>query len=327
MTDILAPPVKTTAGPRWTVVDIATRVVVVVTAVLVALGAASTDGFFSLDNARAIIISVSVVGILAIGMTAIMIVGSFASLSLGTTSAVMAMLFVHELPMGVVSALLVVVIVGAAACAVQGLLIGGWDANPIILTIAAGALLQGAATYLTGGRTVVPTTDNYDLLNARLFGLPSSVYVLVVLVVTVEAVLRRTTFGRQVYLVGENRRASKAAGLPLARTTAGAFALAGACAGLTGALLGAYNQGASMQLEGNLTFDAIAAALVGGTLVTGGRGAAWRTLLGALAIGVITNILLLRGYSTGTQTLLKGVLVGCVVVLVHLRSRSAGRVA
>jgi len=325
MTEVLAVEDDAARRARRTPTDLAPWAVAGVVTTLVAAGALTTDGFLSVDNARALIITLPVVAIVAIGMTAIMIVGSFASLSLGTTAAVMAMLFIHELPLGVIGSLLLAVVVGAAVCALQGVAVGSWNANPIVLTVAAGALLEGVATLLTGGTTVKPTTDSYDILNSTPLSLPVSVFLLVALVLIVEVVFRRTTFGRLLYMVGENRRAAIAAGLPVARVTAGAFALAGACAGLTGALLGAYNQGASMQLNGTLTFDAIAAALVGGTAVTGGRGSAWRTLVGALAIGVITNILLLRGYGTGTQILLKGVLVGCVVVLVHLSSRSNWR--
>ncbi len=98
-----------------------------------------------------------------------------------------------------------------------------------------------------------------------------------------------------------------------------AFALAGASIGLGGAFLGAFNTGASTYLEGTITFDAIAAVLVGGTAITGGRGSILRTLGGALVIAAISDVLLLRGFATGAQILFKGVLVVAVVVITQVR--------
>jgi ribose/xylose/arabinose/galactoside ABC-type transport system permease subunit len=277
MSKLLTPAITAPPRSRPKFSKLALRAVIGLVALLVVTGALTTDGFLSSANATAIITSVSVVGILAIGMTAIMIGGSFASMSLGTTAAVMAMLFVHQLSLGLAGALVVSILAGAAACAFQGWIVGSWNANPIILTIAAGSIQVGAATFLTDGRALTPGNDSYQLLNLTPLGIPISVFVFLALVLIVEFVFRRTTFGRMLFMTGENRRAARAAGLPVTRLTAGAFALAGACAGLAGALLGAYNQGASMQLEGTLTFDAVAATLIGGTVVTGGRGSAWQT--------------------------------------------------
>lgn len=109
--------------------------------------------------------------------------------------------------------------------------------------------------------------------------------------------------------------------MSLAAIGAGAFALAGFCTGVAGVLIGATNQNASLFIESTYTFDAIAATLVGGTAVTGGRGGAARTLFGAIVIATISSLLLLRGYSTGVQIFVKGVVVLVVVVLVRLGTR------
>jgi ribose/xylose/arabinose/galactoside ABC-type transport system permease subunit len=301
---------------------VALRVAIAVLIAVVLYGAVTTQGFLSIANGKAILTSVSIVGILAIGMTAIMIGGSFASLSLGASAAVMAMLFVTSLGLGPLISIALTILVGTLVGAGQGWLIGAWNANPIIMTLASGSILVGVATFITNGNTLYPPNQDFEFLNQTPLGLPVSVYGFIGVVLLVEVVFRRTVFGRQLYLVGENRKAALAAGLPVALVTSVAFAIAGACSSLAGIFLGAFNLSASMALEGNLTFDAVAATLVGGTLVTGGKGSAWQTLLGALLIGVITNILLLRGYNTGVQILVKGLLVGIVVVLIHLSSRS-----
>jgi ribose/xylose/arabinose/galactoside ABC-type transport system permease subunit len=127
------------------------------------------------------------------------------------------------------------------------------------------------------------------------------------------------------YLIGENRDAASAAGLPVGRVTVVAWAFFGACIALTGIFLAAFNTSATVALGGTLTLDAIAAVLVGGTAIQGGKGSAARTLVGAVLISVISDVLLLRGFSTGLQILVKGLLVLIVVVAVHLRANRGRR--
>jgi len=153
---------------------------------------------------------------------------------------------------------------------------------------------------------------------------PLGVYVMVALALLFQFVLRRTVLGRRVILIGENRQAARAAGMRIPRITAIAFAIAGASFALGGAFLGAFNKGASAQLEGTTTFDVIAAVLVGGTLISGGRGSALRTLAGAIIIATISDLLLLRGFDTGAQVLLKGVLVVLVVLATFIASGREG---
>ena len=104
-----------------------------------------------------------------------------------------------------------------------------------------------------------------------------------------------------------------------------AWAFFGAYVAVTGVFLASFNTSANTSLGGDLTLDAIAAVLAGGTAIAGGNGSALRTLGGAVLISVISDVLLLRGFSTGAQILVKGVLVLAVVVTVHLRSARGRR--
>ncbi|MCX6386405.1 MAG: ABC transporter permease [Solirubrobacterales bacterium] len=286
-------------------------------------GAVTTDSFTSIQNIRAILVATGFVGIVAVGMTVIMLSGNLFSLSLGTTVSVGAITFLWALKLGLVPAILITLGVGTAACAVQGLVIGAIGANPIIVTIGAGALQAGVAAWLTDGSSIFPPAGDksFDFMTSTPLGIAFPVYVLVVLVIICELVMRRTRFGKEVYLVGENRQAATAAGLRVTLIITGAFAIAGACAALAGMLLGAFNQNATLLVGGTFTFDAIAAALVGGSAVTGGRGSVTRALFGALIIAAISDMLLLRGYSTGIQIMVKGLLVLFVVVIVQLNAR------
>lgn len=296
---------------------------VVVLAVIVA--AVTTERFLTLDNARAILASAAFVGITAIGATLVMIVGSAVSLAASQTATVVAMIFLATQQFGLVAAIVIGLASGVVLTAVQGAVIGFWTANPIVLTIASGFAIGGVATWFSGGRPVYPATHAFDVLNAAPLGLPLAVYVLLVLTVLAQWMLRRTTAGRQMYLVGENRAAARAAGLRVGRVTVLAWAFFGACIAVTGIFLASFNTSANTALGGNLTLDAIAAVLAGGTAIAGGRGSALRTLGGAVLISVISDVLLLRGFSTGPQILVKGVLVLAVVVTVHLRSTRGAR--
>lgn len=289
------------------------------------VGAATTQGFFSVSNLQAILASVGFVGLVAVGMTVIMISGSFVSLSLGIQAAASAIFFVWALKFGVAPAILMTIAFGYAVGAIQGYAIGAFGANPIVLTIAVVAVIEGMVVVFSSGGTLTPPDNSYSFLNHTILGLPLSFYVMLGTVGVGELVMRRTRFGKQVYMVGDNREAAYSAGFPMGRIGIGVFGFAGIAAAIAGVMLGAYNQGASLLLTGSLTYDAIAATLVGGTLVAGGKGSLWKTMVGAIVIATITDLLLLRGYSSGVQIMVKGLLVVVVVVVVHLRSQRVAR--
>jgi ribose/xylose/arabinose/galactoside ABC-type transport system permease subunit len=299
------------------------NVVVVLTVLAAIVLGLSTHRFVTVANAKAIITSASLVGIAALGLTLITIGGSAVSLAISPSVAAVGMMFLSAQSLGLVPALVLAVVCGTLITGVQGAVVGYAAANPVVLTIAASFAITGIATGISGGATVSPTGSGYDHLNATPGSVALSVYVLIGLALIVEWTLRRTGFGRSLYLIGENRRAARAAGLPVGRTIAVAWLGAGALFAITAAFTAAFNTSANVNLGGTLTFDAIAAVLAGGTPIAGGRGSALRTLAGAVLIAAASDILLLRGYSTGVQIMVKGVIVLLVVVIVHLRTRGS----
>jgi ribose/xylose/arabinose/galactoside ABC-type transport system permease subunit len=299
--------------------------VVAVIIVLLVVAAATTDRYVTWENARAILSASTGIGIVAIGAGYITIVGSIGSLATSQSVSVLAMIFIATQLWGLPIAILIAVVAGAGLGAVQGFAVGAWSANPIVLTVAVSFALVGLSTWVTGGRIVAPAATGFDALNATPLGIPVAVYVLVALGILNELIMRLTTIGRQVKLVGENPRAARAAGLPVTRVTVFAWTMFGVMSGIGAAFLGAFNRQANIALAGNLTFDVIAAVLVGGIAIAGGRGSAIGALLGAVAISAITNLLLLRGFDTGAQLLVKGLIVVLIVVVLQLRSREAIR--
>jgi simple sugar transport system permease protein/ribose transport system permease protein len=265
------------------------------------------------------------VGIVAVGMTPITLSGSLFSLTLGSTVALSAVLFFSVLNLGLVPAIAITLAVGGFVGAVQGYLVGEFDANPIIVTIAAGLLQAGIASWFTNDSTVYPAGDGWQILSQAPFGLPVAVYSLIGLVLVLTFALRGTNWGRSIYLIGDNRRAAFAAGLPVGRVIVIAFAFSCACAAMAGIFLAAFSANATTQIGGTLSFDAIAAVLVGGTAIAGGRGSALRTFFGAAVIAVISNLMLLRGFEGGVRIAATGALVLIVVIIVQFRSRGARR--
>jgi simple sugar transport system permease protein/ribose transport system permease protein len=280
--------------------------------------AITTEGFLTGGNVKAVLLSSAFLGIIAIGLTPITLGGYLFSLSLGTTAAVCAMAFMYMLRVGFVEAIVLAVLLGAVICALQGWIVGALGGNPIIVTIAAGLLQVAVATWMTAGATVsAPDDSSFRFLTSAPLGLPFPIYVFFGAAIVVEIILRKTRFGRELYLLGDNKLAARRAPLRIARITTIAFAISGAGAACAGVLLAATYDTATLNLQGTYSYDAIAAVLVGGTAIAGGRGSALNTCFGAILISIATSIALLRGYETGIQILVKGLMLLAVVVLVH----------
>jgi ribose transport system permease protein len=306
---------------RFSPATLAVYAFVALLAALILTGAFATPGFLSVSNLSAILTSTAFVGIIAVGSTLIMLSGSLFSISLGTTTAITAILFMFLLHGGVVAAIVGTLLTGTAIFAIQGALVGLIGANPIIVTIGAGAIQEGVIGWLSPGDITPPAGADIAFLARTFFRLPFSVYVFLGLALVLELAMRRTRFGLELYLLGENKPAARAAGLPVALLTTVAFAIAGFCVAVTGVLIACFAQNVNLQVAGTYTFDAIAAILVGGSAVTGGWGSVGRTVIGALIIATVTDMLLLVGASTGAQILVKGLIVTVVVLLLHLSRR------
>jgi ribose/xylose/arabinose/galactoside ABC-type transport system permease subunit len=296
-------------------------------AALVLIVAVDTPGALTLFNLNAIVVSASIVGVLAIGETVIMLSGNMFSLSLATTSAVSAMVFLALAGNGYVLAAFATFGTAIAINVVQGGAIGLWAANPIFITLAADGLQQGVVSHLTGNKYILPAagvTGYTVLANGHLLHIPITIWIFVAFGLLLWLFVRRSDFGLQMYMLGDNRQAAKAAGLRVAAVTTSTFAVAGVAAGLAGIMLAAVNQSASLNLAGNNTLFAITAVLVGGTAVSGGKGSIIQTMIGAIVVSAMANLAVLRGYGTGGQIAVQGALILFVVVFLRfVRSKGS----
>jgi ribose/xylose/arabinose/galactoside ABC-type transport system permease subunit len=237
------------------------------------------------------------------------------SFALGATLSATTIVFMASLPFGVAGALAAAFAFSAALTGIQGLIIGLFRANPIIVSMAALALIYGVVTMVTGGRGIYPAGSETDILKANVGPLPGPLAAFLVTVLAGQIVLSFTRFGRHVLMVGSNRRAAAAAGIDTWRTVTGAYVVAGLCTAVSAVLMAARYASGDMEHGIGYDYHAISAVLVGGTVIGGGEGSVLRTLLGAFIIAVVEGLILLHGFTTQMQYLIIGVIVLVVIML------------
>lgn len=292
---------------------------------LLVLGWVTTPAFTTTRNFLNIVRSASIIGMIAVTMTFITIGGSFFSLSVAQTAALCSIGFAATLSWGWPWPLAMVAIlaIGAAIGLLQGVGVAA-GGNPIVVTLAFGAVLFGLGAVLSGNKTVRTGTDAVEWFGTgRPFGIPNQTYAFVLLAIVAAVVLTKTRFGRSVTLVGANRHAALASGISPARIAVAVFVISAVGAALAGMFTSAqFGQGRLDQFDGS-DIDAIAAILVGGAAIQGGDGSMLRTALGAVFIAGLENLMVLRGYSFGVRVLWVGVaILAGVSLFTVLRSRS-----
>jgi len=294
----------------------------IATLLLIAVAAGVVPHFTEFGNVQSLMYSVAAVGIGAVGMALITLSGNLFMLSMGATAAVSTVLFAALIHQGLGMTLLMVVLAGLLMGTVQGGIIALGKANPIITTIATSSIILGAGVLYTGGLTVIGNGDATWLGQGKIFGwLPTQIIVLAIFALIASFILQKTRIGREIRLIGMRKEVARIAGLRLMAATLFCYGFAGAAAALAGSLI------ASSSAQGNLTygvdldFNAIAAALVGGISIRGGRGQISDAVTGAIFLAVISNILLVSGVSYEYQLVVKGIVVLGAVVFGALLAR------
>jgi ribose transport system permease protein len=289
--------------------------------------------FLTTENLSNIVRSVSEIGIIAVGMTFVILVAGI-DLSVGALVGLAASgvaVLMMERDYGVLPAVVVVLAIGLAFGAAQGLISTRLGIQSFIVTLAGLQVARGLARIWSDGQGVPlaygdgagHAPEAFSVLNERLLGGLLPVPALIFLTVGAIAifVLRRTTFARHVYAVGGNERAARLSGVPVARVKVAVFAISGFLAALAGIIhAGQLNQGSPNDGAG-YELDAIAAVVIGGTSLMGGRGTVAGTLAGALLLGILNNILALNNVDANVQLLIKGLVIVAAAALLSLRGR------
>lgn len=282
--------------------------------------------FLKTDNLLNIANQIAVIAILAIGMTLVIITGGI-DLSVGSLialSAVVTTLFVREVCGGTqagVGGMLVAGLCGIAlsgACGLaSGVFITGLHMPPFIVTLAMMLVGSGLAYRLAENQSVYQVPDSFVWLGrgADLLGLPNAVVLMLVLYAAAHVMMTQTRLGRNLYAVGGNVEAAQLSGVPVRRVVLTAYVLCGLLAGLGGVVTASLLKSGSPTYGQMYELYVIAAVVVGGTSLSGGRGTMAGTLIGAFIIAVIQNGMNLTNVESNTQKIVLGlVILGAVLV-------------
>ena len=295
-------------------------------AALVVAFTVASDKFLTPSNLESILASVAVLGVIALAVNAVVLAGEI-DISTGSMLGLCAVAAgaVSVSVGGLILPLLAGVAVGAVCGAINGLLVTLGRIPSIIVTLGMLYALRGVILLVTGGTWITGIPEETRVLGTgKVLGVGLPVIILIVLFVVMELVGRNSTWGRDVFAVGGNRRAARFAGLPIDRVRFLAFALVGVFVGIASVIYmgraGSVQTNAGVGLE----LQVVAAVVIGGTSISGGRGSALAALTGAVLIGVILNGLILLGVPGIWQDAVLGGLILLAVATDVLRRRLVG---
>lgn len=286
----------------------------------------ASDTFLTPNNIINVFRQISINGILALGMTFVIILGGI-DISIGSVAAVagvVSALILESYPGMTAAALAAGILSGGAMGAIIGFLVAKMKIAPFIASLAMMTIARGFALVIAGG---VPHTI-YDkayvaIGNGYLWpktspdsiSLPISVLIFIVCIIIVSVILNKTKFGRYVYAVGGNEEAARVSGVNVVRVKFFTFVINGLLCGIAGIVLAARITSGQPAAASGYELDAIAAVIIGGASLTGGAGKVSGTIIGALIIGVLNNGLVLLAVSSYYQQIIQGVIIAGAVIL------------
>lgn len=289
---------------------------------LVVAMALTTDKFLTVDNSLNVLRQICGNLCLSIGMTIIILSGGI-DLSVGAVLAFAGAVAAGLLKSGVAipgtdifieittsGAILAGVLVGAALGWFNGFVITRFKLPPFVATLGMLSIARGLTMLWTGGFPITRLGDHFDFMGSgNLFGLPMPVLISAALVLIFMVLMKRMRFGRNIYAVGGNERAATLSGLNVNRIKVLVYLLGGALSGVAGLLVTARLDSATPNAGLGYELDSIAAVVIGGTSLNGGRGTIMGTVLGCLIIGVLNNGLVLLEVSPFWQQVIKGLVI------------------
>lgn len=293
-----------------------------------------SDRFLSPDNGWNILRQISVNLCLSVGMTLVILSGGI-DLSCGAILALAGAMAAGLLKHGFAvpgtdwllqfttpGAILAGILVGGAAGWVNGFAITRFSLPPFVATLGMFSIARGLTMLWTGGFPITGLGDSFGRLGTgNFFGMPMPVWIMLGLTAVFIVVTKRTRFGRHLYAVGGNERAARLTGLNVAGIKLAVYTLAGALAGVAGLIVTARLDSAQPNAGLGYELDSIAAVVIGGTSLSGGRGSVMGTVLGCLIIGVLNNGLFLLNVSPFWQQVIKGVVILLAVALDKMNAK------
>jgi ribose/xylose/arabinose/galactoside ABC-type transport system permease subunit len=284
-------------------------VVVLIVMVIVTIILDST--FLDKNNLLNLLLQWAPVGLMAIGMTYVIISGGF-DLSVGGIYAGAAVLYASMANEGIPIALCVlgVLAAGIAAGAVNGGIITRLEVNPFVATLGMGFILRGLALVLTSAAPIIVADQGFQAIGAGKWGpFPIPGVALILALLLFGFVLARTVYGRSIYAIGGGDEAARLSGLRTRTLRSSAYMLSGFMAALAGVIIAARLGSGQADIGANIELDVITVVVVGGTALTGGEGAMWRTAVGIGILAVLGNAFDRLQVDTFWQLVIKGAII------------------
>ncbi|KQB16507.1 ABC transporter permease [Rhodobacter capsulatus] len=308
--------------------------------------AVMAPNFLSVANSVIVAKHAALTAFLAIGMTFVIITGGI-DLSVGSTvglcSMVSGWLILYGIDLGTVGTMhfntleitLIVMCVGVFVGFINGILITKLNVAPFIATLGTLYIARGAALLSSGGRTFPNLSgnpdygsDSFPAIGAGTFlGLPVQIWMLIAVGLVAAYIARRTPLGRHIYAVGGNERGAALSGVKVNRVKLFVYMFSGFCAAIVGLIIASQLQAAHPATGETFELNAIAAAVLGGTSLSGGRGKIGGTIVGAFVISILSDGLVMMSVSSFWQTVIKGLVIVAAVVIDQAQSRLQARVA
>lgn len=284
----------------------------------------STEAFFSTDNLLNVSRQVSINGILAISMTFVVLTGGI-DLSVGSMvafSGIMSAGLLRNLGLPIPVVIICSLLIGTILGMINGYFIAYWKAAPFVVTLAMMTICRGLTFVYSDGKPISPLPESFlQIGKGDVLGFPTPALILIVVFMIAFITLKYFRIGRYIYAVGGNENSAVVSGISVRKVKLIVYGISGCLCGLAAIILTARVSAGLPQAGQGYELDAIAATVIGGTSLSGGRGKLWGTLLGALLLGIVSNGLDLLNVSSFYQQIVKGIIILGAILVDSKRSK------
>ena len=297
--------------------DIGRYTLVIVLLAIIVVTAIGNPRFLSISNMLNILFQVTTLGIVSFGQT-LLLVAAGLDLSVGAMLSVAGLVsaLVIIATQSLVLGMLAGVLTGAPIGLANGLLIATNRATPFIVTLGTMTFLQGVAIIISGGSPINGVDSLFNIFGVGgLFSIPVPIYVMILTLIIGVFILRRSVLGRYAFAIGGNEEAARLSGVPVWRAKAALYTVNGAFVGIAAVVLTGILDSALPSMGTGYELQAIAAVVIGGTPLFGGRGTILGTLGGVLLLGLVNNSMNLLGIGANYQSAVLGVIITAAVLL------------
>jgi len=303
-----------------------------VTLLFLILGIFISPNFLTGQNIMNIVLGVSILGLVAAGMSFVTYSGHFADLSVPAIIAFSGNIAITTLRFGIVPALILGIAAGMLIGVVNGIVIGYLRAHPILWTISVQVLMEGLQRFMWGNQQIYPNREPgspgsifIQLFGIKVIGIPVIVMIMLLLFLIFDFILRRTSFGMQIRLIGSSYDVAKYSGVNTKKIVFSCFLISSFTSAIAGIFMSSMNQLGAFYLGEGYDFRTVTAIVIGGIALTGGRGSMAGVFGGVLTMGLLVNILTFLSMKFYQQIIITGLIFIAVVWFNTWQARKMGR--